>query len=122
MVDNSTAFPGRMCYRRRNNGMLRQICFVTMLAVCFGSFAHAQPSPQQVDRFFNDVYFKFNPTQGTAAGFHQYDTQLEDYSKAATERQIQALHAAEKEFAALPESADGERSSSARFMRPHWPN
>jgi hypothetical protein len=26
-----------------------------------------------VDQFF-DGYFSFNPTQGTAAGFHQYET------------------------------------------------
>jgi len=66
----------------------------------------AQPSPQQVDRFFDDVYFKFNPTQGTAAGFHQYDSQLEDYSKAAVHAQSHALHAAEKQFAALPPDPD----------------
>jgi uncharacterized protein (DUF885 family) len=32
-----------------------------------------------VDTFF-EQYFKFYPTLGTQAGFHQYDTQLEDYS------------------------------------------
>ena len=52
-----------------------------------------------MDRFFDDVYFKFNPTIGTASGFHQYDTQLEDYSKASVDKQIQALQQAEKEFA-----------------------
>jgi len=65
-----------------------------------------EPSPQQVDRFFDDVYFKFNPTAGTSAGFHQYDTQLEDYSKAGVDAQRKALHAAEKEFAALPADPD----------------
>jgi uncharacterized protein (DUF885 family) len=40
-----------------------------------------------VDEYF-DFYFKFNPTQGTAAGFHQYDTQLEDFSSAAVDEQI----------------------------------
>jgi uncharacterized protein (DUF885 family) len=59
-----------------------------------------------VDRFFDDVYFKFNPTAGTSAGFHQYDTQLEDYSKAGVDAQRKALHAAEKEFAALPADPD----------------
>jgi len=66
----------------------------------------AQPSPEQVDRFFDDVYFKFNPTTGTASGFHQYDALLEDYSKAAVVTQIKALHAAEKQFAALPPDPD----------------
>jgi uncharacterized protein (DUF885 family) len=66
----------------------------------------AQPSSEQVDRFFDDVYFKFNPTTGTASGFHQYDARLEDYSKAAVETQVRALHSAEKQFSALPEDPD----------------
>src|ERR1019366_3906719 len=53
------------------------------------------------DQFFSDVYFKFSPTNGTAAGLHQYDTQLEDYSAARVEREIAALHAYEKKVAAI---------------------
>jgi hypothetical protein len=66
----------------------------------------AQPSPEQVDRFFDDVYFKFNPTTGTSSGFHQYDTLLEDYSKAGVDTQVRALQGAEKQFSALPEDPD----------------
>jgi uncharacterized protein (DUF885 family) len=40
-----------------------------------------------VDSFF-DEYFKLNPTQGTAAGFHQYDSDLEDYSRSGVNHQI----------------------------------
>jgi uncharacterized protein (DUF885 family) len=40
-----------------------------------------------VDEFFNE-YFKFNPTQGTASGFHRYDSQLEDYSRKGVDEQI----------------------------------
>ncbi len=40
-----------------------------------------------VDEFF-DQYFKYNPTQGTASGFHQYDGQLEDYSRKGVDEQI----------------------------------
>ena len=75
----------------------------------------AQPSAQQVDRFFDDVYFKFNPTVGTGAGFHQYDSLLEDYSKAAVTAQSRALHAAEKEFSALP--ADPDRDLILNYIR-----
>src|ERR1700674_1018126 len=39
-----------------------------------------------VDDFF-DGYFSFNPTAGTSAGFHQYDSQLEDYSRQGVESQ-----------------------------------
>jgi uncharacterized protein (DUF885 family) len=75
----------------------------------------AQPSPEQVDRFFDGVYFKFNPTTGTSSGFHQYDARLEDYSKAAVDAQIKALHGAEKEFSALP--SDPDRDLILNYIR-----
>ena len=50
------------------------------------------------DRYFDEYYFKFNPSQGTAAGFHQYDNQLEDYSRASIERQIAILKKFKVEF------------------------
>lgn len=51
------------------------------------SFAQSNDFNQLVDQFF-DAYFAANPTAGTASGFHQYDTKLEDYSKTAIDRQI----------------------------------
>jgi hypothetical protein len=45
------------------------------------------------DQYFDQVYFPYSPTSGTSAGFHQYDTKLEDYSRAGIDRQIAALHA-----------------------------
>jgi hypothetical protein len=59
----------------------------------------------RVDRFF-DEYFHFKPSDGTAAGFHQFDAQLENPSQANREAQIAFLHRAESEFAADPQSAD----------------
>ncbi|HLK07078.1 MAG TPA: DUF885 domain-containing protein [Candidatus Angelobacter sp.] len=43
------------------------------------------------DQYFDKYYFKFNPSQGTAAGFHQYDSQMEDYSRASLDQQIATL-------------------------------
>jgi uncharacterized protein (DUF885 family) len=40
-----------------------------------------------VDQFF-DGYFRIYPTAGTIAGFHQYDAQLEDYSRAGVDNRI----------------------------------
>ena len=57
------------------------------------------------EKYFDDVYFKYSPTAGTSAGFHQYDTQLEDFSAAATARQVAALHDFEKKIAALDVAA-----------------
>src|SRR5260221_4258477 len=48
------------------------------------------------DQYFDQVYFKFAPTVGTAAGLHQYDALLEDYSRASVDRNIHALHEFEK--------------------------
>jgi uncharacterized protein (DUF885 family) len=56
------------------------------------------------EQYFDQAYFKYAPTNGTLAGFHQYDTQLEDYTRAGVDAQIAALHEFEKEFAALPAS------------------
>jgi uncharacterized protein (DUF885 family) len=50
------------------------------------------------DRYFDEYYFKFNPTSGTAAGFHQYDTHLEDYSRASLDQQIALLKKFKVEF------------------------
>ncbi len=44
-----------------------------------------------VDQYFDDYYFPFHPTAGTSAGFHRYDTQLEDYSRAGVAAEIKAL-------------------------------
>ncbi|MBV9086347.1 MAG: DUF885 domain-containing protein [Acidobacteriaceae bacterium] len=44
-----------------------------------------------VDQFFDDLYFPFHPTEGTSAGFHRWDKQLEDYSRGGVEAEIKAL-------------------------------
>jgi uncharacterized protein (DUF885 family) len=72
-------------------------------------FAVAQPAPatdfdKLVDQFF-DGYFSFNPTQGTAAGFHQYDTKLEDYSQSAIEKEIAFWREHRDKFAKVNGSA-----------------
>jgi uncharacterized protein (DUF885 family) len=56
------------------------------------------------DQYF-DGYFKFNPTAGTADGFHQYDPQLEDYSAAGVAAEVAFLHSYEKKLAAIDPSA-----------------
>ena len=61
-----------------------------------------------VDQFFDDYYFRFSPTSGTSAGFHQYDTRLEDYSKNAIEQQIAAARRFESEFVKQPKTDDRE--------------
>ena len=54
--------------------------------------------------YFNQAYFKYAPTNGTLAGFHQCDTQLEDYSRAGVDAEVATLHEFEKKFAAVQAS------------------
>jgi uncharacterized protein (DUF885 family) len=42
---------------------------------------------QLVDRFFDD-YYKLNPSEATTAGFHQYDSDFEDYSRKGVDAKI----------------------------------
>jgi len=47
------------------------------------------------DQLSNDYFaeaFAFQPTAGTAAGFHQYDTELEDYGAPRVATHVQVLH------------------------------
>jgi uncharacterized protein (DUF885 family) len=74
------------------------------------------------DQYFSDVYFHFTPTNGTADGLHQYDTQLEDYSAANIQKQITTLHAYEKKVeaidpATLDASVAGDRAILLNSIR-----
>ncbi len=57
------------------------------------------------EQFFTDVLFHYSPTSGTAAGFHQYDALLEDYSAANLAREIAALHGYESRISAIDADA-----------------
>src|SRR5689334_22872461 len=58
---------------------------------------------QLADQYF-DEFFKHNPTAATAAGFHERDAQLEDYSKEEIDREIAYL----KDFAAKFDKIDAK--------------
>jgi uncharacterized protein (DUF885 family) len=45
-----------------------------------------------VDEYLDKAYFPQNPTAATAAGIHEYDGQIEDYSREATNEEIRTLH------------------------------
>lgn len=65
-----------------------------------------------VDRFF-DLWYQFHPTEGTAAGFHQYDTKLEDFSRSSIDSEIAGLTKMQAQFdqvpaARLPQVAQGD--------------
>ena len=76
----------------------------------------AQTFAYLTDQYF-EQFFKMNPTAGTSAGLHQYDTQLEDYSAAGVQRQVTALHEWEKKFAAIdPKALDAEPAADYQIL------
>ncbi len=84
---------------------MRALAFLLLLQ----TMAYGQSFSDQVDKYFDDIYFHYTPTAGTQAGFHQYDTQLEDYSRAAVDAHINDLHRAEKQFTALATKTQEEQ-------------
>ena len=89
---------------------MRSFLPTLLLAATFASPALAQNlsadgAPQTfnflTEQFLSDVYFHFSPSNGTANGLHQYDTQLEDFSAPNIQAEIAALHTYEKKIAAI---------------------
>jgi uncharacterized protein (DUF885 family) len=67
-----------------------------------GSNGAAAELRQLADEYFDQVHFRYSPTDGTLQGLHQYDTQLEDYSRAGVARETADLERFESKFAAVP--------------------
>ena len=65
-----------------------------------------QQVAQAADDYFDQVYFHFGPTNGTLTGYHQYDTQLEDFSRKTIDAEITALKTFEKQIEAIEPDAD----------------
>ena len=65
-----------------------------LVVVFLGAYCAPQASPAALSDFdhvvddYFDFVFQFHPSYGTAAGFHQYDAKLEDFSRAAVEAEI----------------------------------
>jgi len=95
-----------------------------VVALLFSMSAlQATPFDRQVDDFFANAYFNFLPTAGTQAGFHQYDTQLENYSRRQwVDAQAAALKKYQAEFvkvdpATLDSYARGDREMLLNYIR-----
>src|SRR5579864_4757540 len=74
---------------------------IATAALCGAPKVNQADFDRLVDRYFDD-FFHDNPTQGTAAGFHQYDAQLEDYALATMASQIRSLRHFLAEFEQFP--------------------
>jgi uncharacterized protein (DUF885 family) len=70
-----------------------------------------QQLTKATDDYFDQVYFRYGPSGATSAGFHQYDSQLEDFSRPAIEAEIAALKSFESRIEAITPD-----NSSADFV------
>ncbi len=77
------------------NAWVAPLCLTLALAIPLSASRQPSSSASEsanplIERYF-DLYFHFHPTAATTAGFHQYDTQLEDFSRSNLDREAQAL-------------------------------
>jgi len=68
------------------------------------------------DEYLDQVYFHYSPTSGTLAGYHQYDPQLESYSRKDIDAEIAALKVFEKRIDAVPAKQLDETTRGDREM------
>lgn len=98
--------------------MKTMVALITMgVFMSAGITTHAASSDwkqqfQQVsDEYFDQVYFPYQPTTGTSTGYHQYDTQLEDFSRKSIDAEILAQKKFESRLLAIHPD-----DSSANFV------
>lgn len=90
---------------------------VSMSTSVFASAENAQQQFQKVsDEYFDQVYLPYGPTGATLTGYHQYDTQLEDYSRKSIDAQVAALYAFEKRVEAIPPASLDQTTRGDREM------
>jgi uncharacterized protein (DUF885 family) len=105
--------------------MMKKIITLLAIGVCMTSaitgYAANENWKQQFqkvsDEYLDQVYFHFDPTSGTLAGYHQYDMQLADESRKNIDAEIAALKTFEKRIeaihgdaAALDQTTRGDRA------------
>ena len=71
-----------------------------------------------VDRYFDD-FFHYNPTRGTSAGLHQYDTQLENYALATIATRMRSLQGFLAEFERFPAASLTPEAAADRDLVIH---
>jgi uncharacterized protein (DUF885 family) len=93
----------------------KRIAIVFVLLLAAAGCSREAPAPQPAsassaasdlsklaDEYFDQVYFHYAPSNATLLGLHQYDNQLEDYSRATIDRETADLQRFESRFAGIP--------------------
>ena len=90
-------------------GNMKKLTTAIAIGVCMSSAIGAQAATetwqQQFERasneYFDQVYFHYGPTNGTLVGYHQYDGQLEDFSRKTIDAEIADLKRFEARLEAI---------------------
>ena len=69
---------------------------------------------QASDEFIDRVYFPNQPTSATVAGYHEYDSKLEDFSTKSIGAEVDALNSYEKRVTAIPPDSLDETTRGDR--------
>jgi uncharacterized protein (DUF885 family) len=84
------------------------------------AYAENQTAQQQFQRasddYFDQVYFPYQPTSGTVAGYHQYDAKLEDLAASTIDTEVAALDTFEKRISAIPAASLDQTTRGDRQM------
>ncbi len=86
----------------------------------FGIGARAE-SPKETfqkvsDAYFDQVYFPNQPSGGTMAGYHQYDSKLEDFSQTRIDAEIADLNHFADQVSAIPAASLDQTTRGDRQM------
>src|SRR5215469_7045178 len=108
-----------MRYRTMNKSLALFALGVSMSAAV--SAHAANPAMEQQfqrvsDEYFDKLYFPNQPTVGTLSGYHQYDTQLEDYSRKKIDAWVADLVFFERRIETIPAAALDEATRGDREM------
>ncbi len=76
---------------------MRAFGVLLLLPVLCGAQSRDDAFARLADRYFDEAVFRYDPVQGTASGFHQYDRQLPAMSKTEIQSDIAALRRFEGE-------------------------
>jgi uncharacterized protein (DUF885 family) len=92
------------------NRFIGYLAIGVCMSLAMNAHAAKDDWKQQFEKLSNEyldqVYLRYQPTAGTQAGYHQYDTQLEDYSRKSIDAEIAALRDFEKRIEAIHPDAD----------------
>ena len=89
---------------------------MTISAAASSDKAPQRQFQQVSDEYFDQVYFSYRPTAGTVAGYHRYDTKLEDLSSSSIDAEVTALDRFEERVSAIPAVSLDQTTRADREM------